>query len=320
MKKALSSICLIVLISAALRAQGRPLGMFVPTRGEWAETGQTAIAAARLALELAGPGTDTPALEIVGSEEQWGRQTTGLVDLIYHRNAAVILSGMDGRSAHLAAQVAARAKGRVLLILFSGEASLTETGIPWVLRMTPNAASQATVLRHLYPTSRSLLLADGKEPEQLASLLDPDAGVTTGLARGHGPDILVGTPDSLVEHAVLSKTGVMPRVAAPLSAIGDRAMRLFPDGVAWTRSFLDSGAGHRPTLQQFEAAYRREHGNAPPPLAYFVFDAVNLVLEAARAGHTGAEPLRDWLTGRTHRGVTGGIRFSDRGDRLFTEP
>jgi branched-chain amino acid transport system substrate-binding protein len=66
----------------------------------------------------------------------------------------------------------------------------------------------------------------------------------------------------------------------------------------------------------FERQYRDEHGEAPPLPALYGHDAAAALIEALRAAGTeNGDRLAEALTGLSFQGVTGEVRFNDRGGR-----
>jgi branched-chain amino acid transport system substrate-binding protein len=78
----------------------------------------------------------------VPSEGQWGKASTGLVDLV-QQERLIGLIATDRNTSHLAEQLAV--KMFVPLIALSADRSLTALNIPWIFRMPPDATIEQAV-------------------------------------------------------------------------------------------------------------------------------------------------------------------------------
>jgi hypothetical protein len=87
-----------------------------------------------------------PSTRVIPAQLRWGAQTDALVGAVFDDRAMVIIGAADPRTAHLAAQVVTRLKGSALLVSLSRDPTLTEIGVPWILRFPagglPSGASQ----------------------------------------------------------------------------------------------------------------------------------------------------------------------------------
>ncbi len=117
-----------------------------------------------------------PSTRVIPAQLRWGAQTDALVGAVFDDRAMVIIGAADPRTAHLAAQVVTRLKGSALLVSLSQDPTLTEIGVPWILR---------------FPAS------------------DPVADVSR--AKGHGDDPSLKSLEAAAHdaaQAVLAATGV----------------------------------------------------------------------------------------------------------------
>lgn len=117
------------------------LGLFIPTEGGDAEAGRAVQGGAALALEFL-EGTRIPAfsgveLVVIPSSLPWGAQMGELVRAFYDRGVRIIIGGIDREAAHLAGQFVAREKGEVLFVSLGDDPTITQTGVPWLLRHLP---------------------------------------------------------------------------------------------------------------------------------------------------------------------------------------
>jgi ABC-type branched-subunit amino acid transport system substrate-binding protein len=91
---------------------------------------------------VAGMKQDGFRLIAVRSEQNWGKSSTALVNLIYQDDVAGIIA-TDRASAHLAEQLAV--KTFVPLIAISSDKALTSTNIPWIFRLPPDTPAEDAV-------------------------------------------------------------------------------------------------------------------------------------------------------------------------------
>lgn len=141
----LGLLCLASADSAAQAPGLVKIGLLIPVEGASAIEGSRVENAARLAVAEANARAERWRFEltIAPSDLPWGAQTTELVRLIDAEGVPVIIGGLDSRSAHLAAQIVTRFKGRVLFVALTADPTLTQMGIPWIFRILPGEPGQA---------------------------------------------------------------------------------------------------------------------------------------------------------------------------------
>lgn len=105
----------------------------------------------------------------------------------------------------------------------------------------------------------------------------------------------------------------------------------FLGGDGWTGVVVDTAASDgayvgapftaedpRPEARQFVQAFQSRFNVTPDGNAALAYDATRLLWEAVKATGPDRRRIRDWLAAidstKAHRGVTGAIRFDDRGD------
>ena len=100
---------------------------------------------------VAGMKQDGFKLIAVPSDQNWGKSSTALVDLVYKNGVAGIVA-TDRASAHLAEQIAVKAF--VPLIAISADKALTSTNIPWVFRL-PQTTPPENAVRAMVEAART---------------------------------------------------------------------------------------------------------------------------------------------------------------------
>lgn len=328
------------------------IGLFVPGRGPGALEGEAVRNAVQLAVEEvnAGGGFRGRPFEVVerASDEAWGRGTGELADLIFQNGTMAVLGALDGKSAHLAAQVVTRAKGEVLFITpWTSDATLTQIGIPWFLRALPDDRSQALALaQRIFGCGEPVravvaLSSDDPASVDMASAFTRAASSPPVLVHYSGSAagrevasrlreeeaealVLVGPPapaGTLVGQ--IRRLGVKTPVfgtlhlASPefLEAAGEAA-----EGTILVAPFLRlsplDAAPH--DYQSFARRYRQVSGRPAGALAAFAYDSARSLLQAIL--ETGPDPrrVRQVLSRDSWKGVTGLILYDEQGNRLGT--
>jgi len=101
----------------------------------------------------------------VATDQNWGKSSTALVDLVYKDEVAGIIA-TDRAAAHLAEQIAV--KTFVPLIALSSDKALTSTNIPWIFRLPPETPP-ADAVRAMVEAARKAGLNRGAIRHVLAS-------------------------------------------------------------------------------------------------------------------------------------------------------
>jgi hypothetical protein len=186
-------------------AEGMPmgplkLGLFIPTEGPGEETGRAVQRGAALALEtLEGTrcrrGFSEIELVVIPSSLAWGAQMGELVQAVYDRGVRIILGGIDREAAHLAGQFVAREKGEILFISLGDDPTVTQTGVPWLLRLIPPAPGD-----------------DGSQPADRPGTVGDLAGVEAGFGELY--HVRFGAPPP--PKAILAYEAVLRLVGASI--------------------------------------------------------------------------------------------------------
>jgi len=273
----------------------------------------------------------------------WGAGVKAIVDLTFEQDVVGIIGSLDGRSAHLVEQLAAKSR-TPFLSAWASDRTLSGAFLPWFFQMVPDDRQQAAALfREIYHERRfaRVALVTGETYDarmaaaEFARQVD-SAGVALSASLTHANDVqgraallatlaardvqaivLVGPPEpslELIRH--MRAHGVLTPVygTLPLS-----------DAVRDTRAskglgeIVVVGPDYRVTEEEkaFRSAFLSAHGEEPGAAAAYAYDATRLLLAAIQRG--GVEPagIRASLgTGRHVAGVTGAIAFDEMGHRL----
>ncbi|MBI4602042.1 MAG: ABC transporter substrate-binding protein [Planctomycetes bacterium] len=304
------------------------------------------LAAAPLAAEAGAAGAR--AFRVVAAEKagRWEAGAGELVRLVYSEGLHAVLGPVDGRAAHVAEQVAARAKGRfVLLAPWTADPSLTRIKVPWFFRLAHDARLQSGALLEEIAGARGLhrVLVVAAEGDHDARA-EADAFARAARLRG-GVEVRElavpasgAGPECLLEEVRWAEAVVLAEPPAPAAR---DARRLREAGVSASLfGFLDlaapaflGAAGEAaegvvlaappeprgPAWERFRAAYVERHGDDPGIPAAFGRDGALVLAAALRAGGDDAGLLLAALS-RTRRdgstAFTGPIEFDSQGDRI----
>jgi len=309
------------------------LGAAVQRGAELAVRESTGVSRSRL------PASPPIELVVRTVEGPWGSGTKDIVDLVFDDEVVAILGGLDGRSAHLIEQVAA--KGLMTFVSpWASDPTLSQAFVPWFFRMVPDDRQQSQALaREIFDARglRRLALAvdtsyDGRMAASTfeAQLLTSSEGQTVRLAPGNrsvdGFDgvMFFGSPGWVRGRmGELRNMGVELPFFAPLGfAAGEATSDDDRDAVVSVSDLSDVWVvlpGHRstPAGRSFAARYHEAFGSEPSAVSAYAYDGMTVILEAIRTAGPDRQAIRDALAStRQEEGVTGPIAFDQHGNRL----
>ncbi|MFQ5876892.1 MAG: ABC transporter substrate-binding protein [Acidobacteriota bacterium] len=319
------------------------IGAFLPRRGPQSRIGREVLRGAEIAVERANRGGGVLGrplrLSVGASESPWNGSAGELVRLIYDEGALAVFGALDARSAHLAEQVIARARGAAIFLTpWASEVTLTGLRIPWFFRLAPDDREQARVL--------AAAIFEGPEPRRVAAWIEDGFG-----ARAAGRAFLRAAPAGLVETVPASTSrdllGRRLRRGDFDALVLFGSARAAADLVVWLRragyrqelfgplalargDFLEragaaaegmrlvapaaSGAAAA-AVDEFEREFERRHGERPYPPALYGHDAVLALSAALAAAGEGAGRMAESLARVSVTGLTGRVTFDGRLNR-----
>ena len=320
------------------------IGLIVPGAGEGVAAGRAALHGARLALDAAnraGGYRGRPfALRVRYDAGAWGTGAQEVVRLVFDDEVRAVVGGLGGRAAHVVEQ--AIVKRRLAFVTpWASDATLAQANIPWFFRMVPDDDRQAEALVEAVFVRRGLrevvTVADDSYEAKLAE------GAFVGAARAAGGRVAsrlafaAGHPSSapVVERLAEAPPEAVVLFAAPhRAALVVRQLRArgvgapvhgphFLSGPSFTEAAAAAGNvfvvapedRSEARARAFSDAYRSTHGEPPPAVAAYTYDAVETVVRAIHAAGLDRAAIRDALAGSDHDGVTGPVRFDARGNR-----
>ena len=327
-------------LAAAPQPEDLTIGLFIPTRGDPNPLGVEILKGAEAAADRinrnGGVGGRRLRLVVASSDLPWQGAGRDLVRIIYDEGAEAIVGAPDGRSAHLAEQIVARARGTVVFVTpWATETTLTRVRVPWFFQVPPDDRRQATALvREIFEKRRirraaiwtedsfdgrsraeaflraapagSATVFEGEDPKRVKALAEE-------VARGEfGALLLLGSPGpaaDLIGRTVAGNRQVL--VLGPLALAVPEFLATagsLPEGRVLI--VVPGGAGETPAARAFARDFLRLNGRAPTLAAALSHDAVCAVAAAFR--RVEQDPRTDLpaaLAGVTLDGASGPLRF-----------
>lgn len=304
------------------------------------------IGAAELAIERAnragGYNSREFKLVIRTAEGFWGAGSKESVNLVYEDHVRAIIGSLDGRNGHLAEQVATKSH-LTYMETFATEPTLSQAFVPWFMRVVPNDNQQsAAILNQIgregggtigilsteeYDTRyavRSLTKAVAQETGMVPLVLDLDSRTIDQR------EVIEEILSSEIEHLVvpfdadyLEDLIIALREAKPVLRIYGTLH--FTMGTENRNTRWDSyenvymvapGTKFNKTGNEFRESYKKMFGSLPDSHSVYMYDAVNLVINAIHQAGTNREAITNYLSESEYsRGATGSISFDDLGNR-----
>jgi len=268
----------------------------------------------------------------------WGASSNTLVDFAYEERVWALISSIDSNSSHVALRAALKAE---LFIVNVGatDPTLTETGIPWILRCTPDDRQNGYRLARLLFQEKGLdrvaVMRSNDRYGRFGIREFRDAARRLGRPLPFEVNFLPNADDFTAQLDRLSaidaeaiviwaKPRVAGRLLRALRASGHEQLVAGPSRLLST-PFLDAAgdtatdvivtapfAMDRTTAEWlgFKKRFEGAHGVPPDVHAAYGYDAARLVVAAIRAAGLDRVGIRDDLTRRrSYDGVTGRMLF-----------
>ncbi len=319
------------------------IGLLAPLEGTRLDhLGKSVLQGVELALEEANQagGFQGHPFELVVKNDRllWGGSGNILVDLAYGEHVWALISSINSNSTHVALRAALKAE-IPMVDVWSTDPTITETGIPWILRSTPDHRQTSYRLAQLLFQNRGLSrvavlrssnrygrLGVGEfrdAAQRLSKPLVMEAQFTPGaddfsaqLRRiaASKPEAVVLWADAedaarivrqmrekgMDQLVVGSNRIVSPRFLDLAGKSAEGVMATFPMN-------LDSGGED---WKKFVEKFRQKTGGPPDAFAAYSYDAANLLMEAIRKAGLNRARIRDELASlQKWRGVTGEFVF-----------
>lgn len=337
--------CLLALLMLAPftgGAEARPvtLGLVVPP-GEPDAT--SLLRGVQLAVAEANEtGATLVRLEVRSEDGQWGTAGNDAVVLVCNRHVDAMIAPSDGVASHLILQVASRT--RVPVATVCSDSSVTDAGVPWVVRVVPRTDQEAEALfaavrrltraplhwwavvpvgRPGRAVRRDIETAARSTATQLDRIVgggEPKADVASLVHM-----IIAAAPDGVLIWLPPAQAGI---VVAALRAAGFDGCLAGPSPLDSPTFFAAAGAAAddvlvtgfqvdadpRARADRFESRFRERYDAEPDFSAAVAYDAVRVLIETlCRAG--GSAGYRQFPLSFPTAGATGILHFDNSGNR-----
>ncbi len=274
----------------------------------------------------------------------WGSGSKEIVKLVFEDSVWAILGSLDGRSAHLAEQIAT--KGQVVLVSsWATDPTLTQINIPWFFRCVPDDRQQAIALmKEIFEVRQLKRVAtiagkvyDARMAATSFSRVVESEGYQAPLQFSYETtindfqSILNKIEQTRVEGVVLfglpkptaklvqqmRARGMKQALFGPLSQLADNELLNLAGMELEKAVFIAPGYRYTSKGKRFQKDFQHIYGYQPTAVAAYAYDGMHLILEAIRKSGFDKEKIRDTLANIDYpQGVTGSIRFDTKGNRV----
>jgi branched-chain amino acid transport system substrate-binding protein len=284
-------------------------------------------------------------LEVRSEGGQWGSAGNDAVILVSERNVDAIIAPSDGAATHLILQVSGRM--RVPVASICSDASVTDAGIPWTVRVVPRTDQEAEALFSAArrpdgsPLHWWAVVPAGRPGRAVRRDLETAARFSsTRLDRmidGDDPKmdlaflvnaVVASAPDGVLLWLSPTRAGTVAaalRAAGYVGRFGGPAQLESPEFVAAAgvaaAGFLVTGfrtdADSRARAETFGKRYQQRYDARPDFSAAAAYDAAWVLIQALRRAGRG-DGDRQFPLALPTVGVTGVLHFDRFGNRTDT--
>ncbi len=248
------------------------------------------------------------------------------------------LGTIDGTDAHVALRVTLKTEV-VMVNTSSGEPSMTETNIPWLIRVIPDhrqeAARLAEAIVHRFGCKRIAILRGGDRygrisvgafrnyvrrlgypvvQELLFTPKKEDIHYQIDAIKESQPDAIffMGEPTDIANFAKqFRQNGIHARFFGTDLLMDDHFLQIAGDAAEGTviTTFFDP-AREDPLWVGFVARFRERWGHEPDPYAAYAYDGAQIMIHAIQSAGPNRWRIRDQVCNLDfYKGVTGWMRF-----------
>lgn len=299
--------------------------------------------AVRMANEKGGMRGRPFRLVVSSMEGPWGTGSKKAVELIFNEKVCALMASCDGRNAHIVEQAATKATV-VMLSAWSGDPTLSQAFVPWFFNFVPDYNQQAEALAgEIYEKRKykkiaiisdddydSDLSADallritrlkGKSlPEQFSCknyLNDSGKLANQVLSRKFDCIIIFCTPgNSLKILRAVRKVNADIPLFGSLTILNEDLLSENELNEVENSLLIPSSFDTVTSDTRFARDYFKTNRTHPGMVASYSFDMANVLINSIlQAGSTDREKIQETLKKISIRGITGMIRFDDKGKR-----
>ena len=319
------------------------IGLLVPN-----QKSLSAIQGAGLAIRIANEngGLKGKLFRLISRtmEGPWGTGSKQAVSLIFEEKVWALLGSHDGRNAHLVEQAATKSTV-VFVSAWAGDPTLSQAFVPWFFNCVPNDIQQSEALieeiydrRNLssvavvydddYDSMQALSnflkkadLENKPEPVQFHYENSPaDLNTLSDKIADSGADCLILFCNPLISNKIFL---TVRRKDKTLAFFGPQLI-LNEDILAESELREYNNEIMVPSLEyqvskysEFRRRYLETYGIAPGMVAAYAFDGMNALIRAiSNSGSREREKIQKALSEINFEGVTGPVKFDEKGNRL----
>ena len=306
------------------------IGLLLPDH-----THSDVIKAAELAIEQAnaegGYKNQEFRLVVRTAEGFWGAGSKESVSLVYEDQVQAIIGSLDARNGHLAEQVATKSH-LTYIETYATEPTLSQAFVPWFMRVVPNDNQQAA-------TILDQIKREGEGPIGILSIETYDTryavkSLTKAVARetGLAPLVIDLDANEIYQADVIKKilSGLIDHLVIPYDALyhKDLIKTLSEEKpnlkIYGTLHFTMGVESRNDAWDSYEGVYliapmfnRKKDNSLPDNRSAYMYDAVNLVINAIQQVGCEREAITDYISGTVYsKAITGSIAFDELGNRL----
>ena len=319
------------------------IGLLVPDK-----TTTAAIEGAELAVNEINRngGVDGTRIQLIvkSMEGPWGTGSKQAVSLIFDDKVWALFGSHDGRNAHLVEQAGTKAQV-VFLSAWSADPTLSQAFVPWFYNCLPNDFQQAeTLVEEIYnkrKLTHVVTISDEEYDSNLACFnflrkteLDGKKEPVNFTFENYNENII-----RLIDEIETEDADCIVLFCNPITSFKifrELKKRKIPQPIFGSLNLLNEDILSEKELNEydgeimipspawiksksisFSTSYKEAYGKEPGMVAAYAFDGIHLLVEAfKKAGSPHREKIQQALTGINIEGITGPIRFDDKGNRL----
>jgi len=318
------------------------IGLLIPDNKSIAAR-QGAELAIRKANEKGGLNGCPFQIVVRSMEGPWGTGSKEAVSMIFEEKVWAILGSHDGRNAHLVEQACTKA-GVVFVSAWASDPTLSQAFVPWFFNCVPTDLQQAAALiEEIYNKRKFNKVATVSDNDYDSKQALDNFLKRTRLTEKTEPvqfffenysNNFNALPDQ-INKADINCIVLFCRPVVSLKIIQALQQRKMNQPVFGPLYLLNENELSGRELQNYDyalliptgnwsetksTAFRQEfmdtYGKSPGMVAAYAFDGMSLLIEALRkAGSPDREKIQEALSEIYYEGVTGLIRFDDKGNR-----
>ncbi len=278
-------------------------------------------------------------------EGPWGTGSKEAVNLVFEDKVWAILGSHDGRNAHLVEQVIAKTHV-VFLSAWASDPTLSQAFVPWFFSCVPNDLRQDDALvNEIYNNRKFTRIAVVSDSGYDSKLASESFVKKVKLSGKNEPDVIYYDNSSLncdsltyqINKAEVNCIVLFGQPSVSFRIIKQLRERKMKQTVFGSLSLLgedklsdnefnnyenviliSSGNWSGSKSLTFQQEFQRTYGKKPDAVAMFAYDGMDLIIEAIRIAGTDREKIQESLLTMHYEGVTGPIKFDERGNRAGT--